>query len=359
MSQLDSIVRVSITESSDTVAQASFDLIMIVGDNPTFSGRTKLYGASELDTLASELSGGATDPEYLMAQAIFGQNPRVTQVKVGKIEGGDANLTASLTAIQAADPNWYGFATTTRTKADQLLAAAFSESNKKLYIAASAEADIVDTTDVADTTSLAAEFKDNAYRRSSVVYLSTAASAYPDAALLGKILPFTPGSYTAQFKALTGVSVDNLTVTQVNNANDKNANVYIEIGGRNMVKGAKVGSGSFIDTIVFIDWIESRTKENVFLLLARNKKLPYTNIGITAIDKEVRAVLKRGQDNGGISPTEFDEDGVQIGGYFTSVPALAEIPNVDKASRILRNVKFTAFLAGAIHETVIEGLVTV
>lgn len=359
MSQLDNIVTVQITKETAAVSQASFDRILIVGSNPTFSGRTKLYSATALSDLASDLSGGASDPEYLMAQAIVAQNPRVTEFKVGKIEVGDADLTATLNAIIAEDSDWYGLVTTTRTKADQLLAAAFVEANKKIYVAASAEADIVDTTDASDSTSLAAVFKDNAYDRSAVVYLSAAASAYPDAALLGKILPFTAGSYTAKFKTLAGITVDSLTASQVTNATDKNANVYIEIGGRNMITEGTVGSGEFIDVTIFIDWLESRIKESVFSLLAKTKKVPYTNAGIAQIENEVQGVLQIGQDNGGISPTEFDADDNQIGGYFTSVPALADISSADKTARLLKNVNFVAFLAGAIHNVQINGTITV
>lgn len=359
MSQLDNIVQVTISKSSATVDQASFDLICIVGPNATFSDRTKEYATSDLAALAADLTNGTADPEYAMASALAAQNPRVSRFKVGKTEVGDADLTASLNAINNFDPKWFGLLTVSQTKADQLLAAAWVETNKKVYIPSTAETDIVDTTDGADTTTLAAVIKSNAYTRTGVLYLTTAATEYPGSALLGKILPYTPGSYTAAFKTLAGIPVDNLSQSQVSNAIDKNASVYIEVGGRNVVQEGNVGDGGFIDTTILIDWIEARIQENVFGFIASQLKVPYTNSGIAGIEKEIDKVLKQAQDNGGISPTAFDADGNQIGGYSITVPALADVPAVDRASRTLNNVKFTAYEAGAIHKVRIEGTVVI
>lgn len=359
MPSLDSIVQVTITKSTDTVAQQAFDVVLILGPNATFGGRTKEYAATDLTGLAADLSGGESDDEYKAASALVSQNPRVTKFKVGRIDVGDADVTATLTAVLAADPKWYGLITVDRTKANQLLAAAFVEANKKFYIASSAEAAIVDTTDGADATSLAAQVKAAAYDRTAVFYDSDAATQFADAAFIGKILPFTPGSYTAAFKTLAGITADDLTQAQITNATDKNASVYYELGGRNITFEGKVGSGDFIDTIILIDWIESRMKENVFATIAKAKKVPFTNAGITLIENEVKGVLQQAQNNGGLSPTEFNNDDVQIGGYFTSVPALADVSAADKSNRTLRDVKFTAFIAGAIHKNIIEGLITV
>ena len=44
---------------------------------------------------------------------------------------------------------------------------------------------------------------------------------------------------------------------------------------------------------------------------------------------------------------------------LVTVPKAADVPPTDKANRILRDVKFTATLAGAIHAVVIRGKVSV
>ena len=61
---------------------------------------------------------------------------------------------------------------------------------------------------------------------------------------------------------------------------------------------------------------------------------------------------------GGIAPDEFDENENLIPGYVTSVPSAYSISDSDKAARKLRNCKFKARIAGAIHFVEIKGSFT-
>jgi len=54
-----------------------------------------------------------------------------------------------------------------------------------------------------------------------------------------------------------------------------------------------------------------------------------------------------------------DEDGFTVGGYEVVAPKASAIAANDKNLRTLTAVTFTAFLAGAIHATTINGTVTV
>lgn len=352
---LNDIVNVVITRESSGVSRAGFGTICIVGPNASFGGRLQYY--TDLESLAADLSGGVTDEEYLAASAVFSQNPKVTRVAIGRIDSGDASLTASLNAIQAEQPDWYGLIIASRVLADQEEAADWAETQTKIAGFASADSDIIDVVEGSDTSSIAYYLKANSLARSFAVYSAVAATKYADAALLGKILPFDPGSYTAKFKTLAGITVDVLTPTQSGNATDKNCNVYEEIGGVNIFREGIVGEGEFIDTIVFIDWLKARIQESVYSSFTRALKVPFTTAGIGTMGQALDSPLKVGQNRGGISPKEFDSDGNQIGGYSISLPALADAPAVDKAARFLDNVRFTAWLAGAIHATKINGVV--
>ncbi len=44
--------------------------------------------------------------------------------------------------------------------------------------------------------------------------------------------------------------------------------------------------------------------------------------------------------------------------YTITVPAAADVPAADKAARILRNMRFSAKLVGAIHKAEIDGTLT-
>ena len=64
---------------------------------------------------------------------------------------------------------------------------------------------------------------------------------------------------------------------------------------------------------------------------------------------------RKGQKQGGIADTEYDEDGNEIVGFTTSVPTAASVSDADKAARTLKGCKFTARLAGAIHLVEVSG----
>lgn len=93
-------------------------------------------------------------------------------------------------------------------------------------------------------------------------------------------------------------------------------------------------------------------------MLINREKLPYTDAGIALVEGVLNKVLKLGQDRGGITPTEYDDDGNRNLGYTITVPKAANISANKKAQRVLDDVKFTARLAGAIHAVNINGSLT-
>lgn len=253
-------------------------------------------------------------------------------------------------AIQQEDDDWYGLVYTSRTQADVEAIALYIETQKKLFGTAAADANIADTTDAADTTTIAAVLKAASYARTFCMYLSNGATQYPEAALLGSVLPLDPGSWTAKFQILSTITVDNNPSTQRTNILAKNASQYTEVGGANIVEDGKVAEGEWIDVIVFVDWLNSRITENVYSLLVNQPKIPYTDAGITTIQNAINQVLQDGVALGGIA----DDPPFSI-----SVPKAIDVPAVDKANRTLNNVTFQATLAGAIHAVNISGTVTV
>lgn len=367
MSTMDQIVQVTITRETKPVSQQGFGTILIVGPNATFLGRIQYY--TDLASIAADLTGGTSDPEYLAAEAIFSQNPRVLRVAIGRKDVGDADYTVALNTIVLENPDWYGVILASRTITDQEDVMDWVQANERLCSMATAGTDqgggvidIIDEADGVDDSSIAYYAKNGSLDRTSVFYSATAVTKYADAAYLGTILPLTPGSYTGAFKSLSAIPVDTLTQTQSQNVHDKFANTFEEIGENNIVLLGYVSTGEYTDIIVFQDWLKARITENVFSVLVNQLKVPYTDAGIAAIQSALIQVLQLGLDNGGISPFAYDSSTTppaQIGGYITSVPALAGIPAIDKTSRTLNNVNFTAWLAGAIHKVVIEGVLTV
>jgi len=262
----------------------------------------------------------------------------------------------ALNAIQEYQNDWYGLILVSRDTGAVSSAAAWIEAaDMKVFATASADPNVIATS---DTTSIAHRFQTLGYLKSQVRYSAKAATEFPDAAMLGRILPYDPGSYTAAFKSLAGVSTDLLTTTQRAAAFAKNADVYEYVGGVNITRNGKVSGGEYLDIMIFIDWLKARCTEAVYSILVSNLKVPYTDAGIASVENALTQPLKAGQNAGGISPTAYNDQKAQIGGFYITVPRLQDVPTVDKTSRTLNNVKFVAFLAGAIQIVKVQGTVT-
>lgn len=346
---LSEIVNITITKETKGVSRVGFGTPMIVGPNATFADRVGFY--TDLASLAADLTNGTSDPEYKAAAAILAQNPRVVRFAIGKTEVGDADMTASLNAINSENPDWYGFIITDRTEATQLLAAAWAETVVKIFA----------VTDSVLASTLRTALDTAAYERTIYIYHALVATVdqYADAALLGKLLPYDPGTYTAMFKTLSGISADSLTTSESIAIRDENGNTYEEIGGRNIVREGQVSSGDYLDLIIFVDWLQARMQESVYGMLVNTPKVPYDETGIEMVANAMESPLKTGQNRGAITPENFaTDDGRQIGGYVINTPALEDITDADKQNRILQDVEFTAWYSGAIHTVQINGVVT-
>ena len=265
------------------------------------------------------------------------------------------SVTDALNAIVEYNNDWYGLIVAARGKTDVEAAAAWVEAAiMKVFCTASADLDMLDAE---DTSSIAYTFKTLGYLKTQVRYSANAATEYPDAAMLGRILPYDPGSYTAAFKNLAGVATDLLTTTQRATLFDKYVDVYEYVGGTNITRNGKVSGNEYLDVMIFIDWLQARCTEAIFQILVSNLRIPYTEAGIASVENALTQPLKAGQNAGGISPTAYNEQEAQIGGFYIEVPELQNIPTIDKTSRTLNNVKFVAFLAGAIQIVKVRGTV--
>lgn len=366
MSKLDRIVKVVITRQTQPVSRPSFSTILIAGANWTFSERFKLYSTDDLASIAADLTGGTSALEYLAASAIASQNPRPSIIAGGRKDVGDADYTVALNAILLENSNFYGVIGATRTQSDQEDIVDWVNANKRVCISASAGTDIgggvidiIDQNDAADTTSLAKYLKTNTLDRNSCIYHEDALTNFLDAGLLGALLVQRPGTYTPMFTTVLGSAVDNLTPTQQANLFEKYGSSYEEVGEVNIVQEGWVGTGEFLDLIIWIDWLKAQMQTNVYAYLVNEPKVPYTDGGILGIEAKVGQVLQIEQDNKAISPDDFAANGDRTGGFETSVPKASDVLAADKIARVLKDVKFTAFYANPIHRIEIDGVVRI
>ncbi len=258
-----------------------------------------------------------------------------------------------MTAINAEDKAWYGFGITSRVSADIQAAAAWAESEIKLFGYAVAEAGAISASSTSDTPYL---LKENNFYRTFGFYHKDAATDFPEIACMARCFAVLPGGETWANKKLAGVTTDRLTETQFLAAKGKNCNTFESFRDSvSITQLGKVAAGEWIDVIRFRDWLQEEMQVNIFNLLINRNKVPYTDEGIAAIEGQMIKALELGQRRGGIAPTEYDEDGNEIPGWKIDVPLAANISANTKASRILEDMTFTARLAGAIHVAEITG----
>lgn len=357
MGRLDNIHEVIITRQTKPTSQKGFTIVAIVGPNRTFVGRAKVYNSNDLTGLAADLTNGVADPEYIAASAIASQNPKIPQFMIGYEDTvGDADMTATLNAIALENNDWYGLIITDRTGQKVKDAGAWALANEKIMANASLEANILSEADGVDTTSLAYWFKNLSNDRISLFYKGDSATKYTDAAYLGQMLAYIPGTWTGMAKSLPGEAVDDLSASDEKNALDKFCNIYEEIGEVNVVRDGFVSSGEFTDIIVFVDWLKARIQEDVWAIQVNVQKISYDDPGIVSIQSAISKRLKIAQDNGAITADSYDIiTKERTGGFVVEVPTAASVPQVDKTARILRNVKFTCWYSSAIHTTKIAG----
>jgi hypothetical protein len=240
-----------------------------------------------------------------------------------------------LTAILEADGDWFGLVLASKGTAEMNAASVWAESNDKMFCFASQNHDLL-TSGSSDAFSVCS----TAERVNTICRRFANVQEHGDAAFMGRWLPFIPGEETAEYKDLSGISTEKLTTTQRTNLEAKNGGSYETIKGEAVTLNTVVAAGEFADIIRTRYAIDAAIEERIFGLLRSKRKVPYTNSGIAMVKSCVWAVLQDFQERGALtSDVEMT----------VTAPDSTEVSGADKTARRLRNVQWTATLAGAIH----------
>ena len=264
-------------------------------------------------------------------------------------------IAVSMAKIVTSDSDFYGVALASRVDEDILAMAEWAEANEKLFGTATA-ADGAKNSEI--TTDIGSQLKAKNYYRTFWFYHALAATEYPECAIMARCFAIDPGGETWALKQLSSITTDGLSETESIAVQGKNGNTFEAVRNISITQNGKVAAGEWIDVIRFRDWLAEEIKVNVLNVLINANKVPYLDVGIASIESAMRSALNLGQDRGGIAQTEYDEAGNKNLGYTVSVPLNANISPNQKALRELKDCKFTARLAGAIHTVEITGNLT-
>ncbi len=350
---LDNIVNCNISIESPVEDSASFGTIMLIGDGPLKSGKD-LKAVDKYASLAEVADAGWKEDEavYKAARIAFLQEHKpeliyiaVRQEVSSAADDAEESLTNrekfSETAKRVTGmAGWYGLALVGAEDTDINEVAELIESTEKIFAFSTQE-------------------KKNPvlrkdYMRTFGIY-SEAVDENAHVAWLVEGFSYDPGSETWAYKVLKGVTASELTTREMRSLEEENLNYYIPCAGKNITRDGKVIGGEWIDVIRFRDWLKNQMQIRIFELFIKNPKIPYLDTGITLVENQMRAALQAGQKAGGIAETEFDENDEPVEGYTVTVPRAASLSSAQRASRTLRDCKFTARLAGAIHIVELNG----
>lgn len=299
-------------------------------------------------SVAEIQAAGITDANVVAwATDVFSQDDGVDSVLVGREDAADANWTVTMDAIElaaTASQQWYITNIHSRTDADILEVAAWTEAREKIYIAQSSDADIL--TDGAGN--IAEDLEVLGYLRTSLIYHALDAE-YLDGAWAssgGGMNLDTPGGVGIwAYRQLESITFDDVSGASATNIYSNNANLFGRNLGLSFTSKGTMASGRFIDITTSIDWVTKREEEEILaLFVGVPTKIPYTNAGINQVRAAVQAVLDRGVTYGHFS----GDDPPTV-----TAPDVSEVSSADKQAREL-TLTAQATLAGAVQKLILN-----
>lgn len=258
--------------------------------------------------------------------------------------GSDGSIAAQLAVAKTVlGESAYGLLIDSYSEAEIDLTAAFAEANGMLFLGQSADNGILV---VGTTTDVASDLKTAGYNRSAVCITRYMSSQFA-AALLGRELGQTPGSSNWAMQRLAGISADVFTTAAHSSARGKRALTYTTDRNVAHTWDGFASSGRFFDIQHGVDALVADIETRTYQVFINAEKVPFTATGQSMIESAIRAALGAAETSGLVLP-----------GWTVEMPSLVGYSPVDKAARVLRIVRFSATLQGAINTVTIAGTLT-
>lgn len=345
-------VSITITVGSAQTGRAGFQKPMGVF---TFASPTPRINGPYTSVAEVTAAMPAVTAAIAWAASVFSQAPTVPSVMIGRRDAADANYTAVMDAIEAADPaGWYAHSIESRTAADIALVGAWTESRRKIFNYQTSDAAVLAGTP--GNVMLTAQTAN--YHRTFGHYHPTN-TEYLDGAILGRGLAMDPdvenGKGTFAYKQVSGIATGvNLLEAQASAIRTASGNYYSLASAPSGVDLARfyypgwMASGRFVDTTITNDWLEARLQEAVLgAFIAAPTQIDYDDGGLQYMRGIALAIFERGCRNGhfvrdAISPVTSRKT------PWVDVPKFASISSADRQARRM-SMSAEAVYKGAIQ----------
>lgn len=366
LEQNPTIQQIKIGKRGALVAQVSNVLVGNAQDSHVYTVQVNGVAYNFTSGVGATLSGIAAGllaalqaglPSYIVATSGAGASINLTATVAGNafsVIAADVDLTPTtvtanhgvsedIAAIQAVDDDWYVLALTSRLANDILNAAAYIESQLKIFGACNADSDVLTTAG----TSVLDKLFALKYNRTFFLW-SNSQATYPELGWMATSF-YTPGQETWAYKTAAGSVASKLSATQRLNVRNKHGNTYESYAGNDVFLFGIMVSGEYIDVIRLRDWTVSQMQSRLFSASINLAKVPYDDDGGTIYHSILLGVLTDGVDNGGYVK----------GSTIVNVPLVKKQSQANRQARKMAGITFSATLASAVHTGAINGVVTV
>jgi len=263
-----------------------------------------------------------------------------------------ANVSASteLTAVFAADTDWFHLVLDTRSDTDITRTAATAEGIKRLFWAQTDSSDII----ASPTTDVYSGLKALSYRWTVPIYYTVDAT-HCDMAWAARMasFDFDKKAPTAAMLTLTGVATQAPTDTAIVNMAAKNVNFYSTLKGLGATHPGTTPVGYDVELVITGAWFEARIGENIASLLSAvsnaGERVKYNDEGFGRVNSRVEKQLQLGVTLGHVNASPTPE---------STFPKRADVPQVDVDAGMLR-ITFGAQYSGRVKTVDIDGTVSV
>ena len=343
----DLIGDIIITRESLGVTRQQFSTILILGNSKNNDETIKEY-KSLREVLVDYAS---TTQEYKCASKIFLQQPSASRVFICQKKSAESWVELHTRFINSGK---YAYCViVANTIAGQVLditddelkaLAVATEANKQVFAV-----NIISGKEIV----LAKYFKDQNYKR-VVTFFKDANNDYPNAAIMGSILPRDAGTYTLSFLDVSGVQPASLNNSQKLALETNNINYYDyvsnETNARVGVNCGKVANGNAFEISYLEDWVIITIKENLLNVFLSKPIVPYNAFGFSLVSGAIMQALIEAANRGVIERVLSSD---------VAMPNLNNISEQDRASGILNGISFRFTLSYAIKKIgTIYGIVT-
>lgn len=257
----------------------------------------------------------------------------------------DAGIATDLSNALLEDPDFYGVLIDSNSEAEINSAVAWCQANEKIFHGHTLDGDVVSSS----TTDVASDLQAAGYHYGKV-WFSRDMVGQLAAAIMGRQFSRAPGSSTWENQRLTGIVPDDLTPTELTNAREKGAGVYLRFGlDAAATFNTAASSGRFLDLTRDTDWLKANAQADVLAYLLNQEKVPFTQAGIDGVESVLRARF-----------TLAEDAGVLDAGWEITLPSIADIDPADKALRqLVASDAFSGKFKGAIHGVQLSGVLAV